>query len=224
MFPNTCTVSYIDSKISPKKFFFDLILLQLLIICKIKFKHFVDKYPAACQRECKCYVNTHEKALVVNCSHPDLTQIPKLLPNDTDWLIINGNNISSPKIKEIEHLQSLSILDLKENEIQIISKEFAEFLSKHDNLVDLDISNNNLETIPRNFVKTNIKTFRLSENRFQCKCNNLWIKNWLIESREMIQDYKTISCQLESGTVIPFVQLTDADLTCPSMFIYKIKS
>ena len=183
----------------------------------------VDQYPASCGRECRCYANPHERALVAKCSHPDLTQIPKSLPKDTDWLILNGNNISSPEVKEIEHLQSLSRLDLKNNNIEIISENFVEYLSKHDNLVDLDISNNKLQTIAKNFAKLNILKLSLSGNRFKCSCNNMWMKNWLIESREMIQDYSAVSCQLESGAHISFVQLTDADLTCPSMFIHNNK-
>ena len=168
-------------------------------------------------------MNPSEKALVANCTHHDLTQIPESLPKDTDWLILNGNNISNPQIKEMEYLQSLSRLYLKNNEIEQVSEDFAEYLNKHKNLVDLDISNNNLKAIPRNFAKLNISNLSLSRNRFQCRCSNLWMKNWLIENREMIQDYNTVDCQLESGRHFPFVKLTDTDLTCPSMFIYKNK-
>ena len=184
---------------------------------------FVDQYPAACESVCRCYAKPHEKALVAKCSHPDLTQIPKSLPKDTDWLILNGNIISSPEAKEIEHLQSLSRLDLRNNNIEIISEAFVEYLDKHENLADLDISNNNLQTIPKNFAKPNITKMSMSGNRFRCSCNNLWMKNWLIKKREMIQDYTTVSCQLESGRHIPFVQLTDDDLTCPSMLIHNNK-
>ena len=160
---------------------------------------------------------------MANCSKSELTKIPKSLPIDTDWLILNGNNISSPEVTEIKHINSLSRIDLKDNEMKIISEDFAQFLSKHGNLDDLDISNNNLKTIPRNFKNVNILKLSLSGNRFQCTCNNMWMKNWLIESRNMIQEYNTVSCQLESGRHIPFAHLTDADLKCPSMFLYTNK-
>ena len=160
---------------------------------------------------------------MANCSHPYLTKIPKSLPKDTDWLILNENNISSPEVKEIEHLESLSRLDLKNNRIEIISEDFVEYLGKHENLADLDISNNNLQTIPRNFAKLNITKMSLSGNRFKCSCNNMWMKNWLIKKKEMVQNYSTVSCQLESGRHIPFVQITDEDLTCPSMLIHNNK-
>ena len=160
---------------------------------------------------------------MANCSHTGLTEIPESLPKDTDWLILNGNNISSPKITNVGILYSLSRLNLKDNEIEIISEDFAKFLAKNDTLVDLEISNNNLKTIPREFEKGNIRKLNLSENRFQCRCSNLWMKNWLIENREKIQDFNTVSCQLESGRHILFIQLTNDDLTCPSTFTFNIK-
>ena len=160
---------------------------------------------------------------MANCSHSDLTQIPKSLPKDTDWLILNGNNISSPEITEIMHIQSLFRLDLKDNKMELIPEDFIEYLTKHKSLDDLDISNNNLKMIPMNFGKIKVEKLRLSGNRFECKCNNMWMKNFLIDSREMILDYNTVDCQLKSGKSIPFILLSDTHLTCPSMFVHSTK-
>ena len=58
------------------------------------FTKIVDQYPSSCESECRCYVNVHQRALVADCAHADLTQIPKSLPKDTDWLDLRNNNIT----------------------------------------------------------------------------------------------------------------------------------
>ena len=161
---------------------------------------------------------------MADCAHAGLTQIPKSLPKDTDWLIMSKNNMSSLQCKEIKHFHSLSRLDLKDNKLEQLPEDFVEYLSKQYSLMSLDISNNKLKTIPRNVEKVKFLTkLSLAGNRFQCNCNNMWMKNWLINSREYVQNYNTVHCQLESGRRMPYVQLTDADLTCPSMFVYNTK-
>ena len=163
-------------------------------------------------------MDTNEKALVADCAHAGLTQIPKSLPNDTDWLNISGNNISSLQTEDLEPLNALSRLDLRDNRIRYITESFVEYLNTHSTIVSLDISDNELRFIPRKFESTKfLKTLTLSGNRFECQCNNIWMKNWLIVSREMVQDFNTVDCQVESGTRIPFIQVTDAQLTCTSM-------
>ena len=161
---------------------------------------------------------------MADCALAGLTQIPKSLPTDTDWLILSGNNISSVQIKDLKFSNILSRLDLKHNKIKNISKDFVEYLRTNSNVINLDISNNELKFIPRNFESVNfLKNLRISGNRFACKCNNMWMKNWIKDNTETIQDYNVVNCQMEFRKSIPFVKLSDADLTCASMFIkFKI--
>ena len=156
---------------------------------------------------------------MADCAHADLTQIPKSLPIDTDWLILSGNNISSLQIVDLQFLHDLSRLDLHNNNIKYISEDFVEYLNINSNLVNLDISNNELKSIPTNFENVTIlKKLRISGNKFECKCKNMWMRNWIKDNIDIIQDYNVINCQMEVGS-IPFVKLSDADLTCASMFI-----
>ena len=162
---------------------------------------------------------------MADCVHAGLTQIPKSLPIDTDWLILPGNNISSLQIVDLQFLHDLSRLDLSNNKIKYISEDLVEYLRTNSNVVNLDISNNELKFIPRNFESVNfLKKLRISGNRFECKCKDMWMKNWIKDNTETIQDYNVVNCQMEFGKSIPFVKLHDADLTCASMFItFKIK-
>ena len=157
---------------------------------------------------------------MADCAHAGLTQIPKSLPIDTDWLIFPGNNISSFGIVDLQFLHDISRLDLSNNKIKHISKDFVEYLRTNSNVVNLDISNNELKFIPKIFESVNfLKKLRISGNRFECKCKNMWMKNWIKDNTETIEDYNVVNCQMEFGKSIPFVKLSDADLTCASMFI-----
>ena len=169
-------------------------------LCIIVLPSIVDQYPAACLRECRCHLNPHERVLVVDCAHAGLTKIPKSLPKDTGWLILSGNNISSIKYVDLQFVPDLSRLDLHNNRIKYISEDFVEYLSTFSNLENLDISNNELKFIPRTLESANfLKAFMISGNRFECQCSDMWMKKWLIDSREMIQDYNEVDCQKEYG-------------------------
>ena len=175
---------------------------------------FADKYPDACSQECRCYVIPHERALVADCAHAGLTQIPKSLPIDTDWLILSGNNISSVQTKDLKFLPILSRLDLKQNKIKSIPEDFAEYLSNRSNAVNLSISSKETQKFESAKVFTQLS---LSQNQFDCTCDNMWMRSWLIKKREMVQDYDAVDCEIESGRRVPFVELTDSNLICPSM-------
>ena len=147
-----------------------------------------------------------------------LTQIPKSLPKDTDWLILSGNNITSVHVVDLQFVPDLSRLDLHNNEIKYITEEFVEYLNTQSVLVNLDISDNELKFLPRNFETMKfLTTLMISGNRFECKCTNMWMKNWIKDNRESIQDYKEVYCEMESGHSVQFVQLKN--LICASMFI-----
>ena len=151
---------------------------------------------------------------MADCAHAGLTQIPKSLPIDTDWLILSGNNISSIQTEDLKFLPILSRLDLKQNKIKYIPQDFAEYLSNKSNAVNLSISSNERQKFESSKVFTQLS---LSQNQFDCTCDKMWMKNWLIKNRDMVQDYHAVDCEMESGRMVPFIELTDSDLICPSM-------
>ena len=66
--------------------------------------------------------------LVADCSHSDLTHVPDAIPEETDWLLLSGNNISSliTAKKEInDTLYHLSQLDLHGNNLTNMSVEIC---------------------------------------------------------------------------------------------------
>ena len=155
---------------------------------------------------------------MADCAHAGLTQIPKSLPKDTDWLILTGNNISSLHIEDLKLFAILTTLDLKYNKIKSISEDVLEYFSTFSNMINLDISFNELETVPINFKNAKfLNKLSLSGNRFQCKCENMWMRNWLIDRRQIVADFNEVECEMESEEKIKFLQLTETDLICASM-------
>ena len=160
-------------------------------------------------------MNSQERTLVADCLRAGLNQIPKSLPKDTDWLILSGNNITSLQILDLQFFHDLSRLDLHNNKIKYISKEFVEYLSTHQILENLDISNNNLTTLPRIFQNiSSLKRLKLSKNPLQCNCENMWMKDWL-NSSAIIEDSLNIICTLPSGEEIQLIDMNPEDMNCP---------
>ena len=196
-----------------------LLVLHICLTNNFSAFNIADQYPGSCLRECKCYVNPHKMVLVADCAHASLTQIPKSLPKDTDRLNISGNNIWSIQSENLKSLNILSRLDLQNNKIRHIEENLLKYLSTHSKMFNLDISKNNLTFLPRYIESTSFLTYlNLLENRFECKCHNMWMTDWLIKNRDIEQDYNSVNCEMASGRSIPFVQLSDTDVTCPSMF------
>ena len=126
--------------------------------------------------ECKCYSNRHQAALVADCSHSDLSHVPDSLPEHTDWLLLSGNNISSLSSKNTANnktIYHLSKLDLYDNKVANISSEMVDNFIESNSLMYLDISNNQLRSLPENIRNmTSLKTLKLSGNIFECSCEN----------------------------------------------------
>ena len=150
---------------------------------------------------------------MADCAHAGLTQIPKSLPIDTEWLILSNNNISSVQTKDLKFLSILSRHDLKDNKIKSIPQDFVEYLSNESNVANLSISSNEKLKFESSKVFTQL---RISQNQFDCTCDNMWMKNWLKKNRGMVQDYDTVDCIMKSSRRVPFVELTDFDVICPS--------
>ena len=178
---------------------------------------FVVEYPKSCSQECRCYTNRHERALIADCSISGLKQIPSSLPKDLDWLILFKNNITDfgKNFRELPFLPHISTLNAKENGLMNISSDFIEIFINSSKLASLDISSNKLVTLPANIQNiTSLKILSLSGNSFTCNCDNIWMKDWILIKSHIIQNYKNATCQLPSGTRIPIIQMSKADLGC----------
>ena len=178
----------------------------------------VGNFPNSCVTECRCYFNRHQAAIVANCSYSGLTNIPDSLPEQTDWLLLSGNNISSLMTETIpinDKLYYLSKLDLDGNNIANLSSEIVDGFTETNIIEYLVLSNNHLRRLPENIENlTSLKTLQISGNKFECSCKNLWMKEWLQNETGIVDDLKNVKCQMTSGKWIPVVHMDKADMGC----------
>ena len=81
----------------------------------------------------------------------------------------------------------------------------------------LDISNNNLTALSENLQNIkSLQSVKISGNPYKCQCENLWIRDWLKESK-IANDYLNVTCDWPSGERIYLDHLDDEDLDCSSL-------
>ena len=184
----------------------------------LSFSFFSDIFPSSCFTKCRCYFNRHRAALVADCSHSGLTEVPDSLPEETDWLLLPGNNISSlikGKNEINDGLYQLSQLDLYGNNLFDICTEVVDGFIQRNTLLYLNLSNNKFSELPGNIQNlTSIRTLEISGNKFKCSCKSFWMKEWLLNETQVVQDYENIKCQMKSGKWIPIVHMDKTDMGC----------
>ena len=152
---------------------------------------------------------------MVDCAHAGLTQIPKSLPIDTDWLILSGNNISSlnQEIVQTAFFTHLTKLYISSNNLDNISNLFE--VDTCSRLSFLDISNNNLSTLPRNVVNiSSLRNLWLGGNSFKCICDNFWMRDWLRNSG-IVDNYTKITCIKADAKEIRMIDMDSQEVGCP---------
>ena len=155
-------------------------------------------------------------ALVANCSFLGLSEVPFNLPNYTNWLFLSGNNIYSlgENVSSLPFLSFLTTVALSQNKLNHISEKI---FSLFTHCYSLDISNNNLTTLSENLQNIkSLQSVKISGNPYKCQCENLWIRDWLKESK-IANDYLNVTCDWPSGERIYLDDLDDEDLDCSSL-------
>ena len=194
-----------------------------MICLKFNLFHFIldlGIFPDSCKTKCRCYSNHDQMALVADCSYSGLNSIPESLPEHTDWLLFSGNNLTSLNIQNAQHTEffkNLSKLDLYNSKIRNISSQFWDILIKSNNLLYLNLSKNELMTLPESIKNiSSLQTLKITGNKFKCSCDNMWMKDWLLNETDLVEDYEKVLCQMTSGKWIPVVKMDKTDLGCVS--------
>ena len=147
--------------------------------------------PEPCPYNCTCHRSPWDGINIFDCRNKGLTSLPQTVLEDTDWLLLSGNNLGSLNIIPY-YPNSISLLNLSSSNITDIDEKVIEILVK--DVKHLDVRGNYLKTLPQTITKANNMTkLWLSDNPYQCECDMLWMKDWLIDA-ENVMDKNKVKC------------------------------
>ena len=182
---------------------------------------FVSVFPLICHSSgyiCYCHHDLEKKINIYNCSSTTLKSLPESIPDKTDSLILQNNQIT--KLCHTNYFKQISVLDLKFNKISNICDLFYEKLHSYKKIHYLNLAVNNLINLPKhvtNFDKS--VSVYLGNNPYYCGCDMIWMINWInnytdVPGRHLVLDYNRMKCH--SGKMIgkPIYQLHDVEMEC----------
>ena len=149
--------------------------------------------------------------------------MPASLPDDVDRLILYGNHIgiltseNATKHGSLEkrYLPHISKLDISYNNVTNISKGFFDIFISSKNLKVLDISQNRLNSLPKNIQNiSSLDEIMINGNEFICSCDNIWMKDWILNHTDLVTDYRLVKCTMPDNRDIPVIQTNQVDLGC----------
>ena len=96
--------------------------------------------------------------------------------------------------KAPHYLRHITSLNLSSSNIREIDETLLSVIIK--NVKHLDIRGNNLKEIPQTITKGNIfSEFWISDNPFDCNCDMMWMKDWLVgQGAKNVADKDNVTC------------------------------
>ena len=122
--------------------------------------------------------------------------LPETVLKDTDWLLLSGNNLWSLN-KVPDYLKNITLLNISSSNIKDIDEKVMEVILH--NMESLDIQKNKLKTLPKSIVEgNNTNKLWLSDNPYECNCDMIWMKDWLVGAKNVV-DKEKIMCSVGKG-------------------------
>ena len=152
---------------------------------------FFTVLPQPCLHSCTCYSSPRKIANIFDCRNKKLTSLPATVLQDTDQLLMSGNNLGSLN-KAPDYLRNMSLLNISSSNITIIDETVMKVIVK--NVRSLDIRKNKLKNLPKSIAKANkTSKLRISDNPYECNCDMIWMKDWLT-TNDNVMDKKNVTC------------------------------
>uniref|UniRef100_A0A8D0GLZ9 Leucine-rich repeat-containing protein 3C n=1 Tax=Sphenodon punctatus TaxID=8508 RepID=A0A8D0GLZ9_SPHPU len=137
------------------------LLLQSFVLMSFCF-HSATTFPKG------CYHADEEGYKTFRCSNAQLTAIPKDIPNDTNKLYLDFNQIAFIPNDAFQNLPGLVELDLSHNIITRV--EIGAFRGLSENVRSLDLSSNKLASVNKDIFNNLKAKANLSGNPWLCDC------------------------------------------------------
>ena len=154
-------------------------------------------FPRPCLYRCTWYSSPWQKAAnIFDCQNQSFDNFPATVLQETDWLLLSGNNLRSLN-KAPDYLKNITLLILSSSNITEIDETVMEDIV--ENVQGFDIRGNQLKTLPKTITKANkTKKMWISKNPYECNCDMLWMKDWLMETGH-VMDKENVTC---SGSTV----------------------
>ena len=163
-----------------------------------------------CPEQCLCLFQPLRSVIEVRCSGQNLTQFPTILPPGRKELDLSRNRLGV--LRGDINLTDVMSVDLTFNNLRYIDRQAWELLLMVPVLL---LSDNALETLPWSDQNMSITlNITLGNNAFQCTCDNILFKDWLMEHFDKIYDAFNISCTNGALKGLPMLDVDDADFEC----------
>ena len=150
-------------------------------------------------QSCLCCYNLTARKHVQNCSSLNLHHLPSLIPNFTDWVILENNNVR--RLDSFHtNLGKISFLNLRRNKISSITTSSMGNLSESKSLKWLDLSDNYLKHLPPEVQElTNLEKVWLRDNPIHCDCDMTWMIGWIKKfipttGERVVVDHAQVKC------------------------------
>lgn len=163
-----------------------------------------------CPEKCSCVFQPPKNVIQVNCQGRNLTQFPNVLPAGRKELFLSHNRLGV--LRGDVNLTDIVYIDLTFNNMRFIDRQAWELLLTVPVVL---LSDNTLETLPWSDQNMSITlNITLSNNTFQCTCDNILFKDWLMEHFDKIYDAFNISCANGPLQGLPMLEVDDVDFEC----------
>ena len=168
--------------------------------------------PERCLNNCRCYHRQDLRVNIYDCSHGN--RFPVTVPNNTDWLLCSHSGITSLP-DNIPFLENITKLDISNNDLHTIPEHTLSSLNK---LIILDVSNNALLSLPKRLQHLDkLEAVYVAGNPITCNCNMLWLISWfnkfLPDGTRVVRDYNNVKCSNTSTGKLIY-KLTAVEMGC----------
>ncbi|VDI79745.1 Hypothetical predicted protein [Mytilus galloprovincialis] len=212
---------YFDVKCYAPRKFKDTSMLTIIkdhlydgLICKLSF---ADK----CPPKCRCmYQPAVRNRTLIDCSDLHLTRLPRMLPDYNVLEVdLSNNNLQNLPL-QFRHmhkhgrnikrnLDRIRLFNFSNNQIRMLPRSNLFHLRK----AEIDFRENNINSLHRSMAELNPCNIYLDTVEMQCKCEDIWLQQWLPKSDSKCHKNVHVLCRLK-GQLISIKSMTKKDLGC----------
>ncbi|XP_035227337.1 protein toll-like isoform X2 [Stegodyphus dumicola] len=176
---------------------------------------------------CSCTEDSEEYFMALDCSARNLSTLPEFLTGNFTPHVQSSSDLIVHLLRRLEYEQTFDSqfeirdevlsIDLSNNRLSSLAEARLPI-----GLRQLHLANNTLQKLPESISNSlpKLRTVSLAGNPWECNCNTVGFKKWLLSKMDIVEDVNITRCsdngdeESELGGKILWT-LTDLDL-CPN--------